>query len=123
MYNYIFWIIYNRNINRDKSEWLSRNNASGVVFFAIFIHIAFLFVVIDKLLKFRHTTNFISSNKGLVFIIILLFMLFTFLYYNKERITAIERKYSNREGLTQYGGLIVASLIFVPLLFIIILLS
>ena len=49
MYDYIFWVIYNRNINQNKSDWLSRNNASGVVFFSLFIHLMVVLQIIKKI--------------------------------------------------------------------------
>ncbi|PZX59121.1 hypothetical protein [Hydrotalea sandarakina] len=122
MYDYIFWILYSRNINRNKGEWLSRNNASGVVFFAIFIHIAFFIQIIKKIVGSKSGLRIINFNSTILIVVFLLCILCVYLYYNKYRIARIERKYKNsNSAYIKFGGWIVAILIFVPLLIIIIL--
>lgn len=122
MYDYIFWILYSRNINRDKGEWLSRNNASGVVFFAIFIHIDFFIQIIKKIVGSKSGLRSINFDSTILIVVFLLCILCVYLYYNKYRIARIERKYKNsNSAYIKFGGWIVAILIFVPLLIIIIL--
>ena len=121
MYNYIFWVIYQKNINNNKGEWLSRNNASGVVFFTVFIHIAFLISIIEKIIHYKRNKN-IKANRSLEVFIIIIFLLLTNLYYNKKRVIKINNRYSNIEK-NGYESAIVASLVFIPLLLFIIILS
>jgi len=96
MYNYIFWVIYNKNINNNKGEWLSRNNASGIVFFTIFIHIAFLISIIEKIINYKQN-QIIKANTSLEVFIVIIFLLLTNLYYNKKRVLKIKSRYSNVE--------------------------
>ncbi len=113
--------MYKRNINKDKGKWLSRNNASGVVFFSIFIHM----VLILQLCKyfFGRKLNFqnLSENKSIEILLGLFCMLFTFWYYSETRINNLEKKYANTKSIDTVGGWLVACSIFAPLLFVIIL--
>lgn len=122
MYDYIFWVLYSRNINRNKSEWLSRNNASGVVFFSIFIHIVFIIQIIKKLVSSDLGLEKINFDKTVLGIAFLLCILFVYLYYTKKKIIRIGEKYKNSESIyILYGGWIVLAIIFIPLLIVIIL--
>ncbi|RWZ84326.1 MULTISPECIES: hypothetical protein [Hydrotalea] len=121
MYDYIFWILYRRNINRNNSEWLSRNNASGVVFFAIFIHVVFVILIIKKLVRSNLGLESINFDKGILGVSFLLCILLVYLYYTKNKIAKIGKKYENRDSAyIEFGGWIVAALIFIPLLIILI---
>ena len=48
MYDYIFWVVYRDNINKQKGKWLSRSNASGW---------ELLFITILKLKLIRFVKN------------------------------------------------------------------
>jgi hypothetical protein len=121
MYNYIFWVIYNRNINRSKSEWLSRNNASGVVFIALLVHLLLVVQIIKRLFSVSLRGK-IELNKGILGIVFLLCILFVYLYYPKSKVAKLDEKYRANESVyVQNGGWIVAALVFIPLGLILIL--
>jgi hypothetical protein len=120
MYNYIFWTVYNRNISRNKGEWLSRQNASGVVFFAIFIHLFFIIEIIKRF-WFNLDLKYLTENTGISILGVFFFILVTYLYYSKSRIAKINYKYSkNQKIVERSNGWIVLLIIFIPLLLIII---
>ena len=121
MYNYIFWVIYSRNINRDKSEWLSRNNASGVVFIALLIHLLLIVQIIKKFFSLNLPGK-IELNKEILSIAFLLCILFVYLYYTKSKVAKLSEKYrANERVYVQNGGWVVAALVFVPLILILLL--
>ena len=118
MYNYIFWIIYKRNIENDKPEWLSRNNASGVVFFASAIHIMFLIECLKKFWGIDVYIGFISEYKSISVIAILLCIFLVYRFYTKNRINKICMRYSSKY---KGNGWLIAAIIFIPLIIIMIL--
>lgn len=121
MYNYIFWVIYNRNINRNKSKWLSRHNASGVVFFAILVHISLLIAVSKKIFGANLDLEYLTANRSVEIIGVLLCILCVYLYYTKSRIVELENKFlRNNKIVERNNGWIVSLIIFIPLLLIII---
>ena len=116
MYGYIFWVIYERNRLKDKSEWLSRNNASGVVFLALFIHVVLVIQVVKAFYGRKTLPKYLHVNNAILTIIFLGSIYLVYLYFTKDRIAKLQRKYETKEGiLTDNGALIVALLIFVPL--------
>lgn len=121
MYNYIFWVVYNRNINRNKSKWLSRHNASGAVFFALFVHVIFVMECIKAIFKFKPSLEFLTINRVGEGIFFLLCILLTYLFYTENRIAKIVDSHSNDRKNGMLNGLIVLMLIFIPLCIIIIL--
>ena len=118
MYSYIFEVIYKRNISRDKSTWLSRHNASGVVFFALVVHAAFLLEIIKTLFGVKIDLGFLTNNRGIEVVLFLLCMAGIYLYFNENRITKIENKFL-ADGKIKNNGLVVFLVIFVPLLIVI----
>ena len=116
MYGYIFWVIYESNRLKDKSEWLSRNNASGVVFFALFIHVVLVIQVVKAFYGRKTLPKYLHVNNAILTIIFLGSIYLVYLSFTKDRIAKLQRKYETKEGiLTDNGALIVALLIFVPL--------
>lgn len=116
MYRYIFWIVFSRNINRNKSEWLSRNNASGVVFIALLVHIMLVAQILKRLFSIGFHEK-IGPNKGVLTILFLLCIFLVFRYFTKARIAKLEEKYQGNENwYVEYGSWIVATIIFIPLL-------
>ena|ERR1019366_1663898 len=121
MYNYIFWVIYNRNINHNKSKWLSRHNASGVVFFAILVHVSLLIAGSKKIFGANLDLEYLTANRSIEVIGVLLCILCVYLYYTKSRIVKLENKFlSNSKIIERNNGWIVSLIIFIPLLLIII---
>jgi len=64
MYGYIFWVIYEKNKLQDKSDWLSRNNASGIVFFALLLHFLLVVQLAEVFLREKLLPLALTSNKG-----------------------------------------------------------
>ena len=110
-------------MDKEKGQWLSRNNASGVVAFSIFIHSVFLIVVGVKIKILNFDFRNIPFNKGIVAIVGVIMLALTFLYYSESRATKIGKKYEAQEPFEGFGGWIVACLIFIPLIFALILRS
>jgi hypothetical protein len=122
MYGYIFWVIYEKNKLRDKSDWLSRTNASGIVFFALLLHILLVLQIVNVFYYGRKTLPASwNVNKGILFVLALVSLALVCLYFNKERIKKLQRKYESKDSiLNENGGFVVALLVFVPLIAIIV---
>lgn len=120
MYNYIFWVIYQKNINSEKGKWLSKNNASGVVFFSILVHVALIFQLSKTFFGVTPALQYITTHKGLEIIIGLLCIGVVYLFYSENQIAKLEEKYANNEALNDYGGWVVFLVIFIPLILIIV---
>lgn len=117
MYNYIFWVIYTRNINRNKGEWLSRHNASGIVFFAILIHTLLFLEISGKWFNSKINLEYLMTNKAFSVLGVLLCIFSIYLYYTKKRITKIENKYCHNKSIEKLNNnWIVLFIIFIPLL-------
>ena len=114
MYNYIFWVVYNKNLNRTKSKWVSRHNASGVVFFAVLIHVVFIAECIKVTFKFKNTA-YLNPNKFIEGTLGLLCILAIYLFYTESRIAKIANNHLNDKTNGTIRGLIVLALIFIPL--------
>jgi hypothetical protein len=122
LYDYIFWVIYNSNLKKDKSQWLSRNNASGVVFFSALVHFLLLLMLLKKFfpnLSLSIQKFDVKEYRGVSIIISLLCIYLTYLYYSKRRIEIIMTKFS-AEKMYYFNTPLVALIIFVPLIVILI---
>lgn len=108
-------------MQKNKGAWLSRFNASAVVFFSAFIHIALIIAVLEKMVSYKQHTNIVSSNKWCFILIFFAIIFAVFLYYNPKRVERIENKFSKKD--ISLGDVAVASLVLIPLLGVIILLS
>ncbi len=121
MYGYIFWIIYERNKLRDKSDWLSRNNASGIVFFALLLHFLLVTQLVETFGNRKILPSALTNNKGVLTLLLLACMVLVFLYFTDDRIKKLRRKYEGKDSiLCDNGGFIVALLIFIPLVAILV---
>lgn len=125
MYNLIFFYIYRQQLNKGKDKDFAIYNGSLIVSLAAFFHLATLYVIIEKVIKYEPDLSILKYYKSIEIVVIGLYMLIIYRYFskNKKRIAKIEEQYSNNEIIKSYGGIIVAGLIFVPLLLFIILLS
>jgi hypothetical protein len=121
MYDYIFWVVYKDNINKNKGNWLSRSNASGVVFFAAIMHVFLIISICKKFSIANISLKYLTSHRELEWIIGLLLMALTFYYYSENRANGVLEKYSSNLRSKWANRLMVALLILLPLLCIIIL--
>ena len=124
MYNFIFWVLYSAHIKDGRS--IARYQATIVVLFAIFIHVGLLFSIIKKY-YFNWITSlqlgFLIENKILALCVLAVSAFFIYRYYNDRRITKIDEKYSAKRGYPSINKMIVALIIFIPLITVIIILS
>ena len=119
MYNYIVAVIYNWAIGKGKGHWLSRQHACNGVTFALLIHLP----LTSGLLKNYFETKFgrfVSIEKSSIIIGVVLFFLAIRSFYSKKRIQKTEIKYGTTAQLKKGSGWIVFSIIFIPLLVLII---
>lgn len=58
MYNFIFWIIYSRQIEKGRSHGFARYNAVLAVAFALIVHMCFLVGIYKKI---RHTQTLFAN--------------------------------------------------------------
>ena len=121
MYNYIFWVVYDGNRNRNKSITLSRWNASGVVFFAALMHIGLPIAICMKYKIVPMSLAFINGNHfvGVAFFLFLIFLIER--YYSEKRIKKLSEKYAKRSLSGLVDVLLITALIVIPLIAIIIL--
>jgi len=121
MYNYVFWVIYEGNISRNKSKVLSRWNASCIVFFTVLLHI---FLVISVCKRFEIAPlnlEYLTNNTGIEGVFFLLLMIFFYFYYTESRIEKFREKYASRHWSGIINVIFIGSLIIIPLITIIIL--
>jgi hypothetical protein len=121
MYNFIFYVIYCQQIQKEKGEAFARYNGSLIVGLAIFMHICFFAVVLKKVLSHFYEIDFVVLNKGIWLIPVLFFFTLVFIYYNKERTQKIlNNRYSENLNPTRTSNYIkVLCIIFIPLVIII----
>ena len=110
-------------MDHEQGKILSRCNASGVVFIALFLHIALILSILEKVFFNFYTNLGISVGKGSILFFVILFMVLTFLYYNEKRIDKIMDKYSDKTTYPTIECLKVLLIILIPLIAIIIILS
>jgi hypothetical protein len=120
MYSFIYFVIYNQQIQRGKSESFSRYNGSLIVSLAFGIHIMFILAIIKKIRSYFFNLDFFTETKNTLTPFVFILMISTFFYYNKNRTDKILVKYSAIEKpLSQPNIFKVICIIFIPLAFII----
>ncbi len=124
MYNYIFWVLYNRDLNRrKKSKTFSRYDASLIVFFTLLVHIAFILEIIKKFFfgffESLHL-DYLTNNKGFEVLLFALLIFLVYKFYTENRIKMIVNKYSGLKWNPTLNGIIVLVIIFLPLILLII---
>jgi len=118
MYNYVFAVIYNWAIRKGKGQWLSKQHACNGVTFTLLTHLALILAIVKRYFGTK-LDQFASMEKSSIIIGVVLFFIAVRLFYSKKRIQKIESKYIAREKLKK-GGRLVLSLIFIPLVALII---
>jgi hypothetical protein len=115
MYNYIFWVLYRGDLDKGKGKLLSRCNASGVVFISLFIHIALIVSIVKKyFFNFYRSFGINNLGNGSMILLVLIFMVLTFIYYNNKRINNIMDKYSEQTTYPTIENLKVLIIILIP---------
>ena len=124
MYNYIFWVLYNRDLNRrGKSNTFSRYDASLIVFIALLIHITFIVELIKRFFFNVFASlhlEYLINNKGIEILLFIACIFLIFNFYTENRINKIVDKYSPKKNQPLISGIIVLLIIFIPLISLII---
>lgn len=122
MYEFLYFIVYKKN---EKDGILySRLNCSIIVGLAILIHLLFLLTLTRYLLGvdvFQKLKWLSSGHLGIKVISILIFMIFTFFYFDNKRSQIVVERYKHVSYTSYKNYLLASSIIFVPLAIIIIL--
>jgi archaellum biogenesis protein FlaJ (TadC family) len=123
MYNFIFWVLYTTNIE-DGPFW-ARVHASMIVIVAFFMHFILVISIIKKYLFDLYTSLPIDflNNKPLLILLFIISIILLFRYYNQNRIDKIVHKYSMKESYMIFNKIIVAFIVFIPIILIIIILT
>ncbi|SRR5258708_5475700 len=120
MYDFIFWVVYSDNRRKSKSTWLSRSNASGIVFFALLIHVFFIIEILKKAEISYVSLKYLTNHRSIEVLIGLALMSFAFFYYNDKRVITINDRFLKNTRAKWQNRLMVVLVIFVPLLSIMI---
>jgi len=115
LYDYIFWVIYSANLEKDKGEWLSRHNASGIVFFSFIVHILLLFTILKKYLNIIVDAKVWNASKWVVYPLTLICITMIYFYFSRRKIDRIMIKFS-KDKTYHINKPLVALIIFVPLI-------
>ena len=122
MYNFIFFVIYSQQIRKKTSESFARYNGCIVVSLAIGIHVLFILALVKYIFKNYYQTVFSIGNKNIHILLIILLFVATILYYNNRRTEKILKIFENNKNpLSSINILKTVSIIFAPLIFIMLL--
>jgi uncharacterized membrane protein len=123
MYKFVYYFIYNQQLQKGKSEAFARGNGSLVAALAVVLHLELLFTLIRKVLSNYYSISF--NKKEYQFILYALLGIFALSYYwfkSVKRTQRIMDKLVTDRDPTRTGNVIkVIAIIFIPLIVIIIL--
>ena len=115
MYDFVFFLFYSQQIQKNRSEGFSRHNGSLIASFAIFIHIALIFAVTRKII-FPSGEGYGLINPTLVKVMPIAILIVGFFYYNRNRSNIILKKYNgNLLPVNTANVLKLILIVFVPL--------
>ena len=121
MYNFIFFVIYSQQVEKERGEIFARYNGGLVVAITIMIHLGLIFSIFKKVFSYDDFADFVHSKNFQIPIVITAIALIIF-YYSKTRTEKILKKYAQVEYPTSfinYSKVLIA--IIVPLVAMIIL--
>lgn len=122
MYNFIYYVIYNQQLEKGKSPGFSRYNGCLIVALALIIHMMFLFAITKSIILHWFEKHFRKIETWNVPIFVITIFIIVFSYYNKEKSEKILNKFSNYLNPTRTINYMKIMLImFIPLLIAIIL--
>ena len=117
MYNFIYYVLYNQQKQKGRSESYSRFHGSMPTWFAMFVHIILLFEVIKKILLVYY--NIAIPRKYLVFVYFLPGpMYLTSFWYRSNKITKkiMDKFLTDKDPARDSNLFKVEALIFVPII-------
>ncbi len=97
MYNFIFYVLYEANI--EDGKFTARFQATLVTFFALFIHLALIMAICKRVLISREAfdssgiADWFNKNKGMYVLVTVALIGFVYKYYNNRRIENLLEKY------------------------------
>lgn len=119
MYDFIFYVIYNQQLQKAKSQKFARYNGSLIALVTFFFHI-FLLLTIIKFFGNINITIFgllLKENRFLEVGFLVVCLGVAYYFYNDKRIERISNKYVNSGNPTsRINYLKVILLMFVPLI-------
>jgi hypothetical protein len=124
MYDFIYYVIYNQQLEKGKSLGFSRYNGCLIVAFTIWVHILFLFALLKTIFIEWFRSHIGKSNHAITGLFFVGVFGLVFYHYNIKRTEAILNRYSNGmnpTSVSNYGKVI--GILFIPLILIAILAS
>ena len=89
MYNFVYYVIYNQQIQKGKSEWFSRCNGAGVAALSATMHGMFL-ISVTRRIVFKYL-RISTENKdwGFVYWVSAIIFALTFWWFNSAKRTQL----------------------------------
>ena len=118
MYNFIYFVIYNQQIQKGSSQTFARYNGSLIVALALIGHASLVLLSLKKVLSNFFAIEFPAKNKVVFLPFVILFILLALLYYNSDRTKEVIEKFtSDKDPVRILNFVKVLSIIFVPVIF------
>jgi len=116
MYNFIFYVMYHRQLKMDGDKVFARYNGAFIVFFALLVHLVLLGAIFRKFYLHCYGIDMYINNKAIIALFVIGFMILTCLYYNKKRAERVLSAYSSDLDPVRSGNIVkVVSILFIPL--------
>lgn len=114
MYDFVFFLIYSQQKQKNRSDTFSIYNGSLIVSLAVFVHICLIFAIYRKIFLPAGEGYGIGNKTGNKFITILV-MIAIFLYYNKRAAIVLNKYDGNLLPVSTLNVLKLVLIVFVPL--------
>ena len=117
MYNFVFYLIYSQQKQKNRSDAFSRYNGSLIVAFAMIVHIALILSLYRKIFLPVGEGYGSGNNKLQLTVIVMSVLLAAYLYYNQKRTEQIIKKYDgNLLPVNAKNVIVLVIIIFIPLI-------
>ncbi len=117
MYDFIYFIIYQQQIEKGKSLGFARYNGCLIVGLTVIIHLMLLFSILKTIFSdwFTHHLGKVSEGTNLFFTIAIFCLVFY--YYNARKTKRVMNKYAGKVKQKKIFNLLkITVIIFIPLM-------
>ena len=119
LYNFIFCVLYKRDLDRGKSESFSRYDAVLIVAFTLFLHLSLFVSLVKKIFSDRFeelNLSYLLDKDKIIYIIILVGCFFLLIrFYNEIKIEKMIARFDMNVNSSKTSNIIKVLLaIFIP---------